>query len=95
VREDRIVQSITRQVALLIAENRARKKISKEELSRRSGISPAGIRLIEQQKREASLYVLLLLCRAMGLNLSRLLEKASRQAGAINRTSRRLKPRRR
>lgn len=83
MREDREIQAVTRRVASLLAAAREHRGISKEELSRRSGISAPGIRLIEQHKREASLYVLLLISGAMGIDLSRIIREARRDCRVL------------
>ena len=54
--------------------------MSKEELSRRCGISAPGIRLIENHKREASLYVVMLMSKALRIDISRVLREAQRLA---------------
>lgn len=80
VRENPRAQFITRFVADALTQRREARGMSKEELSRRSGISAPGIRLIGNHRREASLYVILLLGEALRLDVPRVLREAQRAA---------------
>ena len=54
---------------------RVEKALSKNELSQRSGISRATIKRIEEGQRSPSLYILLMLCKAMEVPLWSLIKE--------------------
>lgn len=49
-------------------------KISKRQLSIKTGITPVYIREVLRGDRKPSVYILMVLCNAMGINLSELFE---------------------
>lgn len=62
-------------VAETIRIERLRKKLTQQELAEKIGISTKYLNLIENQKSNPSIVVVVQLCLALGLDLSKLLEK--------------------
>ena len=69
--------TILRIIALLREERRAQ-GLSQETLAKMSGLSRTGIRHIESGKFKPTLYSLLKVSEALGLDLVRLIQKAQR-----------------
>ena len=68
--------AVEKEVVRLLAECREQTGISKNELSQRTGLSRAAIRLIEEMKRKPTLYTLLRISEGLGVELWELLKEA-------------------
>ncbi len=76
--QDAICDHIVAKLSNKLHEVREDKNISKNELSQRSGVSRAAIRRIEEGQRSPSLYILLMLCKAMDITLWELLKEVEK-----------------
>lgn len=64
------------EVSKALGKERERLKMSKNELSQRSGISRTAIRLIEAGERQPTIYTAALLSLALGIKLSDLVRNS-------------------
>lgn len=61
---------IYQNISARLEKHRVELNISKRQLSKATGITPVYIREVLRGERKPSVYILLLLCNAMGLKLS-------------------------
>ena len=68
---------IVKELAKLLKQAREDKKVSKNELSQRCGLSRAAIRAIENEEKQPSIYSLLKIADGLDLKLWKLIKEAT------------------
>jgi len=71
-------ERIVKRVAIQLKTVREKQRVSKNELSQRSGVSRAAIRRIENGERSPSIYILLLLTHSLNINLGELITEVEK-----------------
>ena len=67
---------IVNRVIALLREERNKQGISQETLAKKAGLSRTGIRHVESGNFKPTLYTLLKIAEALGISLSRLIQRA-------------------
>jgi transcriptional regulator with XRE-family HTH domain len=79
---DKLPEIICSKVAQLLKEERQKRGLSLNVLSRKAGVSRQSLSYVEQEKRIPTLYTLLRITLVLGVDLEKLVARARKQASA-------------